>query len=299
MLRRYSLLLTAAAFSVPLLWGSAAQAGIGACGNIHVEAEASCEVVAGAECKAQCEPLNLQAQCAGDLFIQCQAPEQCVFEASAECSGSCEADCMAECEVDPGSFECRGECVGSCTASCDADCSGRCAADENSAECEASCRASCDSTCEGECSGSCEATPAMADCAAKCSGSCQGECRADANMDCQIECQRPEFPSCTATLSGGCEAECDVDGALFCDSQYVDHGGNLDECVDSLRAVLNIQVEAYAEGECSGNACEGEAGFSCTCSAGEDAWPSGGGWAVMAFGFGLLGLTRRRRHNVA
>jgi MYXO-CTERM domain-containing protein len=298
MLRRFSLLLSAAAFSVPLVWGSAAQAGIGACGNIHVEAEASCEVIGGIECEAECEPLNLQAQCAGNLFVECNVPDRCAFEATAECSGSCEVDCMASCEnLSAGSFDCRGECVGGCSASCASDCTASCEGDADGAGCEASCRASCDATCEGECSGSCEGTPPMADCSAQCAGSCEGSCRAEANFDCQVECQRPSFDGCTAELSGGCKAECDADGALFCDSQYVDHGGNLDECVSSLRALINAHVETYASGECSGNACEGEAGFSCGCTTSEKAAPSPVGWAVMALGFGLFGLARSRRRR--
>lgn len=289
MIRRLQPVLTALAFAAPLAYVGAAHAGIGACGNIHVEAQAECEVRAGIECEAMCEPLALHAQCAGDLWVQCNVPDRCAFEADVECSGSCEASCMAECEVNPGEFDCRGECYGSCQGNCNASCEG--AADG------AQCRASCEASCEGECSVSCEATPPSAECSGKCAASCEGSCRADANIDCQIECQAPDFIQCEATLEGGCKGECDADGALFCDGDYVDHGGNLEECIDSLRAVLSIEVETYAEGECGNGRCEGEAGFSCSCNAAEDAWPSKGGLAFAALGIFVFGATRRRSRS--
>ena len=56
-------------------------------------------------------------------------------------------------------------------------------------------------------------------------------------------------------IKGGCEADCKTEeGALFCDSQYVDHGDNLNECINALEAVLTTDVEGYASGSAS---CEG------------------------------------------
>lgn len=275
-----SVALCALAFAAPLAIAQEANAGIGACGDIHVEAEASCEVQTGIECEGSCEPLNLQAQCAANLYPQCSG--QCTGELAAECQGSCEGTCMADCEAQGGI-----ECQGSCFADCDASAQARCS--------DSQCLASAQATCEAQCEASCEATPPSADCQAECSGSCEGSCTAQANLDCQIECQGDLYVDCEAELTGGCRAECQTeDGALFCDSQYVDHGGNLQECVDSLRALLGIEVTGYAEGECSGNMCSGEAGFECTCRADPD--HRGRNTALLTFGaLFVFGVARRRK----
>ena len=76
------LLLPALAFVAPFAWAGAAQAGIGACGNIHVEAEAECEVLVGAACEAECVPVSFQAQCAADLYVGCEGECNADFEAS-------------------------------------------------------------------------------------------------------------------------------------------------------------------------------------------------------------------------
>jgi MYXO-CTERM domain-containing protein len=286
MYRTLSLLLPAAALIAPLAYAATAHAGIGACGNIHVEAEAHCETKAGIECEAECQPVAFQAQCAADLTVECGG--MCDIEAEANCAVDCSGGCVADCEAQPAEFDCRGSCFADCGGSCDASCE----TSENSAEC----RASCEATCEGECSGRCEGTPPSASCEAKCEASCEGSCRAEANIDCQVDCQADGFATCEADLQGGCEVECDTEGgALFCDGQYVDHGGNLDECIDSLRAILDIEVEVWGEASCEGNSCEAEGGISCSfCkmdpeNAGRDAVLGALGVVV------LMGLARRRR----
>jgi MYXO-CTERM domain-containing protein len=285
--RFFMSLLPLTALFAPLAWSGDAQAGIGACGNIHVEGEAQCEVKGGIECEAQCTPVSFEAQCAANLQVDCNG--QCNLSADVECTGSCQADCEGQCEVSPAEFDCRGECVGSC----EGDCSASCGADSSGAECRASCQANC----EGHCSARCDVTPAMADCSGKCEASCEGRCQAEVNADCQVDCQADGYIDCKAELEGGCKVDCDAEqGALFCDGQWVDHGGNLKECVESLRAVLNIEVEGYAEGSCDGNSCEGSAGGSLSCAVepGGDYGRTGalmGAFGLMAFGF----VARRRR----
>lgn len=274
------LLLPSLAFVAPLAWAGAAHAGIGACGNIHVEANAECEVLLGAECEAACEPVAFQAQCAADLHLGCEG--QCNANVEASCTGSCQGSCEAECEVDPGSFDCRASCFADGQASCE----GRCADSE--------CHASCEASLEAECSGRCEIVPASADCSAQCQGSCEGSCQAEANVDCQIECQAGGYVDCQAELTGGCRAECDVDGALFCDSQYIDHGGQLEECVASLRALLEIEVTGYAEGSCGNGRCEGEAGGSVSCAVGPEGRSPLGVGALVLLMLGLGRVARRR-----
>jgi hypothetical protein len=235
-----------------------ALAGLEACGNIDVRAEAECEVVASGGCVAQCEPTRLRAACAGRLTVQCDG--ECSAQASVDCTGSCRADCAGRCEADRGSFDCRGNCTGSCYADCDA----RCAASGDQASCSAACRTNCSTTCEGRCEG----TPPSATCEARCEASCEGSCRAEASADCQIDCQSRLEGQCTAELEGGCRARCEQpEGALFCDGQYVDVGNNLERCIDALRAVLNVRVEGSASGECVGNECRAEATGSVSCTA--------------------------------
>lgn len=268
------LALLASALTLP---AEADAANIGACGDINVEANAQCEVKVGVECKADCTPLNFTASCAAECSGMCNAS----FEAS--CTGSCQADCSGQCEANPGSFDCSA----SCNTQCKADCSGHCSASNNRAQCEGSCEASC----EGECSASCEGTPPSATCDAKCEASCEGHCTAEANVNCQIDCSA----GCTAELTGGCEVECDTsEGALFCDGQYIDHGGNLEECIDALRSLLNITVDASGSAACDGGSCkaEGQVGVGCATSPGPH--HSNGAWLALAAG-ALLGLGRRRR----
>ncbi len=271
------------ALLAPVAYAAEAKAGIGACGDIHVEANARCEVQGGIECQAQCTPIAFEAQCAAELEVECSGT--CNASAEVECSGSCSADCMANCEVDPGQFDCRGECVLDCTGSCE----GSCQADGGGGECIASCEA----TCEGSCSARCDVVAPSVDCAGKCEASCSGRCEAEANIDCQVDCQADGYVDCKASLEGGCKGECDVEqGALFCDGQYVDHGNNLEECVESLRAVLNIQVEGYAE--CSGNSCS--AGGSISCAVDPAKGEGGRTLALMgAFGLMVVGFATRNR----
>jgi MYXO-CTERM domain-containing protein len=279
--------LPALALFAPLAWSGQASAGIGACGDIHVEASAECEVKGGIECEAECTPIALEAQCAAELSVDCGG--SCNIAAEVDCSADCSATCMGECEVDPGQFDCRGSCVADCSGGCDAHCES----ENGSSECLASCEA----TCEGSCSARCDVIAPSADCSGKCEASCSGHCEAEANIDCQVQCQAEGYVDCKASLEGGCKVDCDAEqGALFCDGQYVDHGGNLKECVDSLRAVLNIQVSGYAEGECSGNMCSGEAGGSISCAVAPAESDYGRTGALMgAFGLMLAGFIARRR----
>lgn len=263
-----------------------AHAGIGACGDIHVEAQAECEVKGGIECEAECTPIAFEAQCAAELEVNCGGT--CNIAAEVDCSADCSATCMGECEVDPGQFDCRGSCVADCSGGCDAHCEAGSAGSE--------CRASCEATCEGSCSAKCDVDLPEADCSGKCEASCSGRCEAEANIDCQVECQADGYVGCKADLEGGCKAECNVEqGALFCDGQYVDHGNNLEECVDSLRALIDARVEGYAEAECSGNECSAAAGGSISCSV-ADADDNARNLGLMgAFGLMVVGFAARRR----
>lgn len=269
-----------------------AEAGIGACGDIHVEGNASCQVEVEGACTAQCTPVSFQAACAAELRASCDA--QCTELPKVECTGSCDiGSCKARCEVDPGNFSCEGE----CNAEGEAQCAAECEAANNRGECEASCKATFSAKCEGSCSG----TPPQADCEARCEASCEGRCEAEANLGCQVECQGEGFAECKAELQGGCEVACSKpEGALFCDGQFVDHGGNLQSCIDAIEARLNIEVDVSsrgsATGDCSGSRCSGSAEGEASASCAYAPMPLGGSGALgwLCASAGLL-VARRRR----
>jgi hypothetical protein len=272
-----------------LLASHAAQAqGLESCGDIHVEAEAMCEVVPpGAQCTARCTPITVEAACAAQLQVECDG--MCSASAEVDCTGECQAGCTGSCEVDPGKFDCRAECRADCSASC----SGKCSADNNSADCEGACMATCDANCDA----SCDIELPEADCEGKCEASCNGSCEAEAEVDCQIDCQSDSFAECMIDVQGGCEAKCETqEGALFCDGNYVDHGDNLAECVGAIEAVINAEVDGYAEGEssCEGGSCmaSGKAGVSCSALPGTRSGNAAAVLALMALG---LVLARRRK----
>ena len=108
-----------------LLSPASARAGLEACNNISVEAQAECELVTGGGCEAMCEPLSFEAACAGQLTIECQG--QCNASASVECTADCSASCQGECDVDPPQFDCHGSCMGDCEGAC----SGRCSSEDS------------------------------------------------------------------------------------------------------------------------------------------------------------------------
>lgn len=268
-----------------------AHAGIDACGDIDIEASAQCELVVEGGCDVVCRPVNFTASCSAELYVACEG--QCSASASVDCHASCEAGCEGSCDVDPGSFDCAA----SCSAGCSGDCTATCAASENSARCEASCQATCSAGCDAECS----VTPPSASCQAKCEASCSGECHAEANLECQVDCQAGGFIDCEARLEGGCMAECESPkGALFCDGQYIDHGGNLQDCIDALEALLAIEVQvsgdASGTADCVDGACEaeGQAEGSISCSAGPASSRRPWGFGVLG-ALGALALFRRRR----
>ena len=255
-----------------------AQSGLEACGNIHVEAQASCEVIPpSVDCESMCTPVKVRAACSGRLAVACDAG--CNELPSVDCSAECVADCSGECKVDPGKFD--------CAAACRADCSGRCDAGCAGSEDGASCMASCEGSCSASCDSHCDVDLPKANCDASCKASCEGSCQVETNLDCQIDCQARGRVDCEAELTGGCKVDCKrEDGALFCDGQYVDHGDNLQQCLDALQN-LDVQVQAEGHAEASGS-------VNSNCSttrpgARSDGLGLGLGGAMLAF------LLRRRR----
>ncbi|MBI4701771.1 MAG: hypothetical protein HY744_11540 [Deltaproteobacteria bacterium] len=261
-----------------MLVGSPARAGIEACGNIDVDASAKCEVKLTGGCTVMCEPISFTAAC------DAKCSGQCNVSLDVECKGSCEAECSGQCEADPGKFDCEAKCEGQCGG----ECSGKCSSSDDKSACEGSCKA----TCSGECGASCEVVPPQAKCEAKCEAQCEGYCKAEAKVDCDIDCHA----GCVVDLKGGCEAACEEpEGALFCDGQYVDDGGNLQECIDSLKAQLNIVVTGQASADCSGSECTAEAEGSVSCATAPQTRGGVAWFAALVAAIGLTALGRRRR----
>jgi hypothetical protein len=253
-----------AAITTCLIAGShaTARADLSACGEVDVQANAQCVVVPpSAQCQTMCTPISVKAACSAQLAVDCDA--QCSKLPSVDCYGSCEAGCVADCTVDPGKFE--------CAVDCRADCSGHCAASCSAKSDKSGCMASCSGACSVGCDKQCNVQPPSATCDARCKASCQGSCKVDTNVDCQVDCQAKGYAKCEAEVTGGCKARCtSTKGALFCDGNFVDTGDKLQECVDALKAVLDVKVTASSSGssDCAGGTCnaQGEAGVSSSCS---------------------------------
>ena len=115
MRKTLSLLCGAAALAAVSLSSSPAQAGIEACGDINLTAEAECEVKFEGGCEAECTPVNFKAACAASGTVECSG--MCSASADIECTTSCQGSCEAECEANPPAFDCRASCNAPATKS--------------------------------------------------------------------------------------------------------------------------------------------------------------------------------------
>src|SRR5262249_50744234 len=129
---------------------------------------------------------------------------------------------------------------------------------------------------------------------------CKGQCTADINLDCQTKCQGTGFAKCQADLEGGCKVDCESPkGAVFCEGQYVDHGGNAQECIDAINAFFKAHGSAEITGssKCVGNPCtaEGEAKVNCHCSTPAQQDDETSSSIALLGVLGLIGAARFRR----
>ncbi len=101
-------------------------------------------------------------------------------------------------------------------------------------------------------------------------------------------------------MKGGCEVACEKpEGALVCDGEYVDHGGNAQECLNAIEA-WSAQFNAYAEGDvsCSGNSCEAEASAGCGSTVANAPTDGSAPYAIGFLGaLGALAFGRFRRRQ--
>jgi hypothetical protein len=287
--------LCAVALTVPLLIPSTAHAGLEACGNIHVEANAQCEATVTGGCDVQCQEFSFEASCHASGYVSCEG--ECSGSARAECIGQCDVSaCEAKCNVNPGQFDCEANCVAGCDAECSGSCEAKCKGDSG---CKSQCQGSCKATCQGECNGGCTGTPPSADCKAKCDASCTGQCSARANFECQVDCQARAQAQCVTNLEGGCVARCESpEGALVCDGEYMDQDGNAQACLDAIAdwaASLNVSASGSATSSCEGNMCSASAEGEASCSCGVPKRSNGQPWGLFAALAAVgLGVARRR-----
>ena len=292
--RRTTVGLSAAALALALVFAPKdAHAGIAACGNIDVKANANCKVEVKGGCNAQCTPVKFEAACSAKFQVKCDG--RCNAEVKTECTAVCGGTCNATCNADPGKFDCKAN----CSADCEGECATRCQGNANGSECQASCKGSCSARCDASCSG----TPPSASCQARCGACCSGSCKAKVNLDCNATCQAETYASCKGELSGGCKVQCEKpEGALFCDGNYVDTGGNLASCIDALKTLLNLRVDIPAQGSanCTGTGCtaEGEATANvgaCELAPAGTSRPVGAAGVVLGLGAVVFAARRRRR----
>ncbi len=275
--------------------GTACAASLADCGNIDVNMNAKCNVMAEGGCTvADCKPLACSASLYADCKGQCSVP-------SVSCEGSCQGTCEADCKV-KGSIDCSANCQGRCNADCSGQCTSQCASDANKTTCEANCKGTCKASCQGECNANCDVVPPSADCTASCTGSCKGSCTATGNLACHMTCRAKGEATCT----GGCEVACsEPRGAIFCDGQFIDAGGNAQSCItaltDTIKAAIKMDATASGSAACENGTCEveGEAKASASCAMTPANSNRGTWFGLGLFGAVTAGLIRRRARKTA
>ncbi len=293
---RWSSLVAVALAAVGVFFAGSAQADVlSACNGAAIfqgSGTLNCTLETSGGCEAQCEPVNFQVACTGQLEASCMG--QCTAMATASCNATCQGNCTGQCTAP--NFSCEGYCQGDCEGSCSGTCMGQCASSSNMATCMGDCTAQCKASCGARCTGSCQGNPGG--CTAECNASCSGDCTAQANVNCDVSCQAMGYANCTSMLTGGCQAQCQTPkGALFCNGQFVNvDTSQLDNCINAIEAEFNIQVSGSASAGCEGGTCSAEAQgkASASCDMSPSAPPISG--ALLALGLGGIaaGVVRRR-----
>jgi MYXO-CTERM domain-containing protein len=286
--KRLSAFAFGAVLGLGLLSAGPAKAGLDACENFYVAADATCEWVPEQEsCGTLCEPVAVQSNCAAQLYLECEG--RCNASAELTCIETCEPTCVSDCVADGV----PSNCMGLCMSDCQMDCTAACAEAEDEGACRSSCAHTCSEGCEAECKDgdSCEVM---------CTDACAGSCFGRANIDCQVECQGESFAECEVEVVDECQTVCAQEGALFCDGSYVS-SGNLDDCVAAIESALDVKIEGWVEGECEdpeGAAdvlCRIQGGLSCSViDEPPSSWPGTVGFVGLGL-FAMFGFRRKRR----
>lgn len=282
-----------AALFITLVASQASASSLSDCGNIDVDANATCNVMAQGGCTvSDCTYLACSASAYADCKPTCSKPD-------VTCEASCDiTSCEAACKVEPATFDCSGNCSATCDADCGGSCDAKCSSSSDS-ECKAKCQGTCKASCKGECDVKCEGTKGSVDCTARCNGSCKASCTVKGNLDCHMNCRANADVTCTTDCRASCEKP---NAAIFCDGQYIDHGGNLDSCLSAIEATVtaNIKYDATSSGSasCANGTCqaEGEAEASASCAVAKV--PHSSGWLALGlFGAITSGIVLRRRQR--
>jgi hypothetical protein len=116
-----------------------------------------------------------------------------------------------------------------------------------------------------------------------------------------MKCRASGEASCT----GGCEIACSKpEAAVFCNGQYIDHGGHFDSCLsaieDTITAAVEFDAKADGSAACNNGKCQASGSAEASASCAMAKVPGVANW----FGFGLLGavttgliLRRRQRRS--
>ncbi len=93
-------LLTAGSLIAVAPAAKATSATVTSCGNIDVEANATCEVQTGVSCEANCSPIGCSAALYANCQTQCNAiPPSCDVSCIDTCQGNCSATASFNCSV--------------------------------------------------------------------------------------------------------------------------------------------------------------------------------------------------------
>lgn len=189
------------------------------CGKFDFSAGIDCRVEIQGGCKAQCTPINFEVACSGGCTAS--ADITCTGGCEAECKASCnpaQLDCAAGCD-----FECESRCNAECTlddcseqcaATCDANCKASCTGEALS--CEATCQECCHGACTAEANINCDLA-----CYADLQGGCEVQCEEPSGaLFCNGQyVSASDVDACITYLQENFDASVDVSarGEVTCD----------------------------------------------------------------------------------
>lgn len=223
----------------------------------QVQACADAEVLPDADCVVQRDETCLNA-CAGDVYALACAPDvrqfcqSCSIGIDADCAIACSSECAPGCQDDASATcldLCGQDCMPDCTIRCGAYQDYVCEGSPNTeleacrAQSLADCESACGALCDFECGTSCAELGGDAGCDEMCAAACAASCTVSPVAPCLIECNVFRKGECEKELSGQCEAGCSANpGSVFCDGQYVYHGGDIAACITALNDLLEEPV---------------------------------------------------------
>src|SRR5688572_20715727 len=77
----------ALALAIPFLPATAHAVDLSSCGDIHIDAQAKCKLIAEGGCDVECKELSFEAACHAKGYASCEG--DCTGSVEASCEGSC------------------------------------------------------------------------------------------------------------------------------------------------------------------------------------------------------------------